>query len=220
MTDLPDSIRFGDFEIQVPARQLLRAGEDIVLQPKVFDTLLLLAQNAGRVVAKDELLNEVWAGTIVTENAIARVISVLRKALDDKSSPARFIRAVPRVGYQFIAPIEQQDAVENERALAVLPFRHLADLDAERGLGLGIAEALISRLSQLPDLVVRPLSSSSEALSRLGEPIKVARYLQASDYLEGSVQLSRDSVHGEDLAGRHVNDLGPIWSFICAGQQA
>ena len=120
MIDPPETIRFGDFELEVPARRLRRSGEEVLLQPKIFDTLVFLVQHADRVVSKDELMSEIWAGTAVTDNAIARVISALRKALDDKEKPAQFIRAVPRVGYQFIAPILRHDAIENDRALAVL----------------------------------------------------------------------------------------------------
>lgn len=213
MTDLPETIQFGDYVLEVPARQLRRSGEEVVLQPKAFDTLVFLVRNADRVVSKDELLNEVWSGTVVTENALARVISALRKALDDKKRPAQLIRAVPRVGYQFIAPIVQQDAVYSDRALAVLPFRQLSETPTVGGLGLGIAEALINRLSQLPALVIRPLSSASEASNRLGEPIRVARYLQASDYLEGSVQQSRERVR---VSARllSTSDETPYWSEI------
>lgn len=213
MTGQAKTIRFGDFVLEIPVRQLRRCGEEIVLQPKVFDTLVFLARNADRVVSKDELLDKIWAGTVVTENALARVISALRKALDDKKSPAQYIRAVPRVGYQFIAPVLQQGGDDNDRALAVLPFRHLSDPDAEGRLGLGIAEALVSRLSRLPDLVVRPLSSASEAWNRLGEPIKVARYIQASEYLEGSVQQSRDGVRVSAHLISTSNET-PYWSEI------
>ncbi len=213
MTEVPETIRFGDCVLEIPARQLRRSGEEVVLQPKIFDTLVFLVRNADRVVSKDELMNEIWAGTVVTENAIARVISALRKALGDKKKPAQYIRAIPRVGYQFIAPVVRQDALPGDRALAVLPFRQLADTPAEGALGLGIAEALISRLSQLHSLVIRPLSSASEAWNRLGEPVKVARYLQASDYLEGSVQQSPERVR---VSARllSTSDEKTYWSEI------
>lgn len=213
MTGPPNTIRFGDYVLEVAARQLRRSCDEIVLQPKAFDTLVFLAQHADRVVSKDELLSEIWAGAVVTENAIARVISALRRALDDKERPAKYIRAVPRVGYQFIAPVLRQDADINRRALAVLPFRQLAVTPAECALGLGIAEALVSRLSQLPTLVIRPLSSASDAWNKFGEPAKVARYLQASDYLEGSVQESGDRVR---VSARLLatKDETPYWSEI------
>ncbi len=213
MRSPPETIQFGDYALEVAKRQLRRHGEEVVLQRKAFDTLVFLVQHADRVVSKDELMSEIWAGAVVTENAIARVISALRRVLDDRERPAKYIRAVPRVGYQFIAPILRQDAAIRERALAVLPFRQLAEAPAESALGLGIAEALISRLSQLPTLVIRPLSSASDAWNKLGEPVKVARYLQASDYLEGSVQESGDRVR---VSARLLatSDETPYWSEI------
>lgn len=213
MTDLPKIVRFRDYVLDIPLRQLRRADEDIVLQPKAFNTLVFLARNADRVVSKDELMDEIWAGTVVTENAIARVISTLRKALDDKTRPERVIRAVPRVGYQFIAPILREDTDTDSRALAILPFRDLTDSNEEGGLGLGIAETLVNRISQLPDLAVRPLSSASNAWTKLGEPVKVARYLRASDYLEGTVQKSRERVRFSARLLSTENET-PYWSEI------
>ena len=143
MTGPQDPIRFGDFVLDVAARQLRRSDEDVVLQRKAFDTLVFLVQHTDRVVSKDELLSEVWAGAVVTENAIARVISALRGALDDKARPAKYIRAVPRIGYQFVAPVQRNNAASSGRALAVLPFRQLGE--APPASGLGLASALRKR---------------------------------------------------------------------------
>jgi pimeloyl-ACP methyl ester carboxylesterase/DNA-binding winged helix-turn-helix (wHTH) protein len=99
--------RFGPFELDVRERRLSRAGTVVPLQIKVFDTLCVLVENAGRLVTKQELLNAVWAGTVVEENNLAHAISVLRKALVDGATVQQYVQTVPRVGYRFAAPIER-----------------------------------------------------------------------------------------------------------------
>ncbi len=211
MSSSAETFRFGTFVLSIPERRLQRDGQQIDLQPRAFDTLVFLLQNADRVVSKDELLDQVWSGSVVTENAVARVISALRKALDDRAKPSRVIRAIPRVGYQFVAPL--QEAESAARALAVLPFRHLPATPEDSGLGVGIAEALITRLSQLPDLVVRPLDTARNALEELNDPLEAARFLRASEYIEGSVQQSGGRVRVSTRL-LSTTDEKPYWSEV------
>jgi len=74
---------FGPFRVEVAKRQLTRDGLPVPLTPKVFDILVLLLRHRGKVVEKDDLVREIWRGTVVEENNIARHISTLRKVLDD-----------------------------------------------------------------------------------------------------------------------------------------
>jgi DNA-binding winged helix-turn-helix (wHTH) protein/tetratricopeptide (TPR) repeat protein len=87
-------------------RRLSRGTEVIPLRVKVFDTLCVLVENAGRLVSKQELLQAIWPDTIVEENNLNHNISVLRKALGDKATGQQYIETVPRVGYRFVAPVE------------------------------------------------------------------------------------------------------------------
>ena len=73
---------------------------------KVFDTLRVLIENAGRLVTKQELLDTVWPETTVEENNLNHNVSVLRKALGEKATGQQFIETVPRVGYRFVAAVE------------------------------------------------------------------------------------------------------------------
>ena len=75
---------------------------------KVFDTLLVLVDNAGRLVTKQELLDTVWPGTAVEENNLNHNVSVLRKALGEKATGQQYIETVPRVGYRFAAPVDRR----------------------------------------------------------------------------------------------------------------
>ena len=78
----------------------------IPLRLKVFDTLRVLVENAGRLVTKQEFLDTVWPGTTVEENNLNHNVSVLRKALGDRATGEHYIETVPRVGYRFAAPVE------------------------------------------------------------------------------------------------------------------
>jgi DNA-binding winged helix-turn-helix (wHTH) protein/alpha-beta hydrolase superfamily lysophospholipase len=98
--------RFGPFHLDVRERRLSRGGEVIPLRLKVFDTLLVLVENAGRLVTKQELLDTVWPETTVEENNLNHNVSVLRKALGEKATGQQYIETVPRVGYRFAAPVD------------------------------------------------------------------------------------------------------------------
>ena len=106
--------RFGPFCLDVRERRLSRGDEVIPLRLKVFDTLLVLVENAGRLVTKQELLDTVWPETTVEENNLNHNVSVLRKALGEKATGQQYIETVPRVGYRFAAPVDA--AVPQPRA--------------------------------------------------------------------------------------------------------
>ena len=105
--------RFGDFVLDASQRRLIRSGEDVSLPPKTFELLLHLLQNRGRVLTKDELLEAVWPDVNVVENTLAQRIREIREALGDGAHGARFIKTVPKVGYQFIAELDDDTAGVN-----------------------------------------------------------------------------------------------------------
>ncbi len=72
---------FGEFQLDVKERALLRNGEALQLTPKAFDTLVMLVENAGSLVEKDEMMRTIWPDSFVEEVGLARNVSVLRKAL-------------------------------------------------------------------------------------------------------------------------------------------
>ena len=98
--------RFGPFHLDVRERRLSRGREVIPLRLKVFDTLRVLVESAGRLVSKQELLDTVWPETTVEENNLNHNVSVLRKALGERATGQQYIETVPRVGYRFVAPVE------------------------------------------------------------------------------------------------------------------
>lgn len=98
--------RFGPFRLDVRERRLSRGPDVIPLRLKVFDTLRVLVENAGRLVTKQELLDAVWPDTAVEENNLTHNMSVLRKALGEQATGQHYIETVPRVGYRFVAAVE------------------------------------------------------------------------------------------------------------------
>jgi DNA-binding winged helix-turn-helix (wHTH) protein/pimeloyl-ACP methyl ester carboxylesterase len=101
-----DTYRFGPFRLEIRERRLSRGDEVIPLRGKVFDTLSVLVENAGRLVTKQELLDAVWPETTVEENNLNHNVSVLRKALGERATGQHYIETVPRVGYRFAARVE------------------------------------------------------------------------------------------------------------------
>jgi len=78
----------------------------VQLQLKVFETLCVLVENAGRLLKKEDLLQKVWPDTVVEENNLNKNVSLLRKALGRYTNGQSYIETVPRVGYRFVAPVK------------------------------------------------------------------------------------------------------------------
>jgi len=101
---------FGPFRVDPLKRRLLRDGEPLRLTPKAFDLLLVLVEECGRTVEKDELLKKVWPGTVVEENNLNQNITALRKSLGDSRQDSRYIATVPGLGYRFVADVRKVEA--------------------------------------------------------------------------------------------------------------
>jgi TolB-like protein/DNA-binding winged helix-turn-helix (wHTH) protein/Tfp pilus assembly protein PilF len=124
---------FGCFVMDPDKRLLYREGELVSLAPKILETLLVLIENRGRVLTKDELLSQVWGDTIVEEGGLTRNISILRKALGERPDEHQFIVTVPARGYQFVAEVHER--TDNGRALAVdAPAGPMKDFQPKRTL--------------------------------------------------------------------------------------
>ncbi len=100
--------RFGAFRLDAAERLLFEGERAVQLPPKAFDTLLMLVANAGKVLAKETMLAEVWEGSFVEENNLAQNISLLRKVLHEKPDK-KFIETVPKFGYRFVTEVATVD---------------------------------------------------------------------------------------------------------------
>ena len=99
--------QFGEFTLDVDQKVLLRDGKPLPLTPKVFETLLILVENSGRILEKDDLMGRLWPDTFVEEANLAFNIQRLRKSLCDDARNPHYIETVPRRGYRFIAPVQE-----------------------------------------------------------------------------------------------------------------
>jgi DNA-binding winged helix-turn-helix (wHTH) protein/tetratricopeptide (TPR) repeat protein len=113
---------FGEWRLDAGQRLLFRTGALVPLPPKVLETLLVLVEQHGRIVEKEELLDRLWPGTFVEEGNVLRNVSTLRKALGDGEDGARYIETIPKRGYRFIAPVEVLANGAGPDAPAALPL--------------------------------------------------------------------------------------------------
>jgi TolB-like protein/Flp pilus assembly protein TadD len=203
---------FGPFSVDPVERVAFRDGVPLVLTPKVFDTLLFLVRNPRRVLTKDEMLKEVWPDTFVEEVNLAVNISTLRKALGEGPQEGRYIATVARRGYRFLpkvtcselplAPAVRMRAPsvvlsetgEKLTTLAVLPFTWLTQEGSDASLAVGLADALITRLSNLAQIVVRPTSSILRYADGNHDAPAVASELNADFVISGSLRQADDRV--------------------------
>jgi DNA-binding winged helix-turn-helix (wHTH) protein/tetratricopeptide (TPR) repeat protein len=111
---------FGWFRLNPAERLLLREQVQVRLPPKAFDALVVLVENRGRLLGKDELLRTVWPDTFVEESNLAQHVSILRKALRDGEDGFQYIETVPRHGYRFIAEVRELGAIATKVWIANL----------------------------------------------------------------------------------------------------
>jgi DNA-binding winged helix-turn-helix (wHTH) protein/pimeloyl-ACP methyl ester carboxylesterase len=112
---------FGPFRLELQEHRLVREGRAIPLTGKAFQTLRVLVEHHGKLVSKQDLMSAVWPETTVEENNLDRNISTLRKALGEQAKDQCFIETVPRVGYRFVAEVNQSQSATPPPAKAREP---------------------------------------------------------------------------------------------------
>jgi DNA-binding winged helix-turn-helix (wHTH) protein len=101
----PMLYRFGSFELDTAKVELRADGEARPVERQVFALLALLVDNRERLVSKDEIIEKVWDGRIVSEAAVASRVKSARQALGDDGKTQRFIKTVHRQGFRFVADV-------------------------------------------------------------------------------------------------------------------
>src|ERR1700686_1773952 len=204
---------FGPFRADARERRLGRDGQVVALTPNVVDVLLVLVQNSGHILSKDEVMKLVWPNTAVEEGNIARNISTLRKALGESSREPQYVETVPWRGYRFVANVrEVRDEVTNPTidSIAVLPFVNTADDSDFEYVSDGIAESLINKLSQLPDLRVMSRNSAFRYKGRDRDPQAIGRELSVQAVLVGRIS-KRDDLLSISVELIDVRDNAHLW---------
>ena len=95
--------RFESFVFDPDAAGLLDSGQPVALEPQVFSLLKYLIENRGRIVSKDELIDEIWQGRAISDAALNTRIRAVRRALGDGRAQQKFLRTYPKRGFQFVA---------------------------------------------------------------------------------------------------------------------
>lgn len=111
---------FGPFRLVPAERQLLHDGRPVALPPKAFDTLLILVQQSGHVLKKDELIQRVWPDAFVEDSNLNHYVSLLRRILSPANNGDGYIETVRRYGFRFTAEVREI----TDEASAVLVHRH------------------------------------------------------------------------------------------------
>jgi TolB-like protein len=107
--------RFAEFEIDLSQQELRRGGEIVHVEPQVFDLLVHLVRHRDRIVSRDELIDTVWNGRVVSEAALSSRINAARRALGDTGNNQAFIRTIHKRGFRFIGEITSGIAAADGR---------------------------------------------------------------------------------------------------------
>jgi DNA-binding winged helix-turn-helix (wHTH) protein/tetratricopeptide (TPR) repeat protein len=194
---------FGPFSADRAAYRVFKGTKELALTPKPLDLLFYLLERPGTLVTKEELLDEVWPGANVTENALAQAISELRDALDDEASAPTYVRTVARRGYRFIAPVTTSSAASPTQqpiaavpstlgvpqALAVVDFTNVTGDSEVAWLAAGIAETVTTDFASLDHFRVVDRWRVVQAARRVGASLHdVAAAVGADLIVAGSYQ--------------------------------
>lgn len=209
--------RFGDFTLLAADKQLLRDGKPVALTPKAFETLLLLVENPGRLVRKEEFLKRVWPDSFVEEVALAHIISQLRKVLRNGSDKSDPIATVPKHGYRFTVQIEAAVSEPPEAlqyvTLAVLPFENLSASPDREYLADGLTEEVIAALGRIDPEHLRVIGrTSTMAYKRSAKSLaEIGRELNARFLVESSIRGEGARLRATSKLIR-AQDQVQIWS--------
>lgn len=213
---------FASFHLDAAEGVLLHRGRALPLTQKQLETLLVLVQNSGRLVKKEDLMNQVWSDACVEPANLTQTVFILRKVLAEYEPLVHFIETAPRHGYRFVAPVKKiqvepepdvnvssnsadpaEDTTSRDdfRSLAVLPFINAtASADGDY-FADGLTESIINQLSKLPRLRVVARASAFKYKGQTIDSQKVGQELNVRTVLTGRlVQLGDRLIIKVDLS--------------------
>ena len=115
-------LRVGDWRVSAKSGEISRGGETIRLEARTMRLLLCLAEHAGEVMSIDDLLDQVWAGVIVSQDSVYQAVASLRRQLGDDSKQPTYIETVPRLGYRMVTKVGPwTDAATGETEISEFP---------------------------------------------------------------------------------------------------
>jgi DNA-binding winged helix-turn-helix (wHTH) protein len=204
----------GEIELDLGRYELRRRGHRVKLEKKPMELLIFLVGRRGQLVSRKEIIAKLWRSDLFVDTGpnINNIVRKIRTALGDDSSKPRFLETVVGKGYRFIGPIRVIDARypqaglesgamrpvspeevggRSERSsLAVVPLMLLGDAADDRGICLGLADALVTRLVNLPGVDVLPISSVLNAPAEAGASESASR-LGVRFVVRGAIQMTK-----------------------------
>lgn len=196
---------FDEFALDRSRVELRRAGDLVPVEPQVYALILLLAENRERLVTRDEIIEKVWDGRIVSDSALDSRVKSARRALGDDGRTQRFIRTIHGQGFRFVAEVREasSEATSAESSLAetpaleaakpsiaVLPFRLLGDAGPYAAIADGLPDEMIAELSRLRWIFVIARGSSFRFRSEAPDPTEIGKLLGVRYCLSGTVEIS------------------------------
>jgi TolB-like protein/cytochrome c-type biogenesis protein CcmH/NrfG len=208
---------FSNHVLDVALRELTRGGESVAVEPQVFDLLVHLIENRDHVVTKDDLIETVWDGRIVSESTLTSRINAARRAVGDSGKDQIMIRTLPRKGFRFVGDVQPRpvngagahaaalpspDAggeappvpALDRTAIAVMPFVNLSGEPEQEYFSEGISEDIITALSKLRWFYVIARNSSFSYRGKSVHHRQVGEELGVGYVVEGSVRKDGDHV--------------------------
>lgn len=218
-------LRFGECVLDPERRELKRPSGAVAIGPQVFDLLLYLIENRAHVVSKDDLLDAVWQGRIVSESTITSHINAARTAIGDSGQAQALIRTVARKGFRFVGDVTEASSdagperstprnappLPDKPSIAVLPFVNMSG-DAEQDyFADGMVEDITTALSHIRWLFVIARNSSFTYKGQAQDVTQIGRDLGVRYVLEGSIRRAANRVR---ITGQLVDagTGGHLWA--------
>ncbi len=217
---------FEQFLLDSDRRELRGDDTPISAEPKVLDLLLYLVSNRDRVVSRDDLINAVWDGRIVSESALASCINAARVAVGDSGEEQRLIKTLPRKGLRFVGAVREEKEqpaapaimlhqqtlpLPDRPSIAVLPFQNMSSDPEQEYFADGMVDDIIAGLARIKWLFVISRNSSFVYKNCAADVKQVGRELGIRYVLEGSVRKSGQRVRiAPQLSDAESGEL--IWA--------
>lgn len=203
--------RFNSFTVDSVNYCLSDNGKQLAIEPQVFDLLEYLVINGSKVISRDELLDNVWAGRIVSDTTLSGHIKSVRKVLGDSGQNQTMIKTVHGRGYQFLPPVtkeegtsshtvgepgvvEEKDTSNKGPLIAVLPFLNRSSDPEQKYFAEGMSEDIITELSRFSDIQVVSRHSSFQLSAEAPALEQFCAQQNVSYWVEGSVRRSSERV--------------------------
>jgi adenylate cyclase len=216
--------RFDAYSLDTETLVLKSGTDKITIEPQVFHLLQYLIENRARVVSKDDMINAVWGGRIISDSAIAYAVREARRLVGDDGRAQSVIRTLPRRGFRFVAEViedpmsvrqlsspEELPVTSDKPSIAVLPFDNMSGDPEQDFFSDGLAEDIITVLSKIERMRVIARHSTFQYKGQSLDLRRIAEELGVQYVLEGSVQHGGNRLR---ITAQLIdaNDGGHLWA--------